>query len=246
MGSVPIQARCGESRYPIGRFILDRARALGMSRSDLVRRLGYRDIAGGHKALSTALLSGVVPPQIATHLASAVEADDTLVRAVITATMGQKRDEAGRSRIKSEQGYMDSFRPHLQVQTEQIRPSPIFVAALLTVARLRIIRLPDEASPAEDETRDRIVKRVIIDHWGETGGRVPAFGAITGYVMVVIPGYGAFDFGLPYSVTGDPAGGMQKVGRLGKATLGTKGGDTRLTGLLKNAPIRVIRAGEDN
>jgi hypothetical protein len=39
---------------------------------------------------------------------------------------------------------------------------------------------------------------------------------------------------------------MQKVEQLGEATLGTKRGDTCLTGLLKNAPIRVIRAGEDN
>ena len=42
MGSTTIQARFGEDTYPIGRFILDRARALGMSRTELVRRLGYR------------------------------------------------------------------------------------------------------------------------------------------------------------------------------------------------------------
>jgi hypothetical protein len=62
---------------------------------------------------------------------------------------------------------------------------------------------------------------------------------------VAIAGYGGFDFGLPYNVSGRPAGGMQKVQRLYEATLGTKRGDTRLSGLLKNAPIRVIRADED-
>jgi len=77
------------------------------------------------------------------------------------------------------------------------------------------------------------------------GGRVPAFGGITGYVLVLVPGYGGFDFGLPYSVTGDRTGAMQKVERLGEATLGTRRGDTRLTGLLKDSPIRVLRAGED-
>lgn len=74
---------------------------------------------------------------------------------------------------------------------------------------------------------------------------MPAFGAITGYVLVMIAGYGGFDLGLPYSVTGDPAGEMQKVERLGEATLGTRRGNTRLTGLLKDMPIRVIRAGDD-
>jgi hypothetical protein len=47
MGSATIQVRFGEDKYPIGRFILERARALGMSRSALVRRLGYRQRSQG-------------------------------------------------------------------------------------------------------------------------------------------------------------------------------------------------------
>ena len=46
-----IQARFGEDTYPIGRFLLERTRALGISRSELVSRLGYRQIGKGHKAL---------------------------------------------------------------------------------------------------------------------------------------------------------------------------------------------------
>jgi hypothetical protein len=65
-----------------------------------------------------------------------------------------------------------------------------------------------------------------------------------GYVLVLVAGYGGFDFGLPFSITGNRAGAMQKVERLGEATLGTRRGDTRLTGQLKDSPIRVIQAGE--
>ncbi len=118
------------------------------------------------------------------------------------------------------------------------------MAALLTVARLRIIPLPDDALTANDEARDSIIKTIITDHWRENGGRVPAFGGITGYVLVSVAGYGGFDFGLPYSITGDRAGAIQTVERLGEATLGTRRGDTRLAGLLKDSPIQVIRAGE--
>ena len=114
------------------------------------------------------------------------------------------------------------------------------MAALLTVARLRIVRLPDEALTTNGEASDGIIKTIIIDHWRENGGCVPAFGGIMGYALVLVAGYGGFDFGLPYSVTGDRAGAMQKVGRLGQATLGTRRGDTRLTGLLKDTQIRVI------
>ncbi len=241
MGSPTFQPRFGEDRYPIGRFILERARTLGMSRSDLVRRLHYRDIGNGHKALSAVLLTGVLAPHVANHLAEALEIDDALLESVIGATTRQKRDEARGLRVESERAYCASFRPHLQVQTERAVPSPIFVAALLTVARLRIIRLPDEALTTNDEARDGIIKNIIIGHWRENGGRVPAFGGITGYVLVLVAGYGGFDFGLPFSVTGDRAGAMQTVERLGQATLGTRRGDMGLTGLLKDSPVQVIR-----
>jgi hypothetical protein len=84
-----------------------------------------------------------------------------------------------------------------------------------------------------------------MDHWRENGGRVPAFGGIVGYVLVLAAGYGGFDFGLPYGVTGDRTGAMQKVERLGQATLGTRRGDVRLTGLLKDTPIQVVRTADN-
>jgi hypothetical protein len=71
MGSTTIQARHGEDVYPIGRFILDRTRALGLSRTELLRRLGYRKIGNGHKALAELLTTGTVPRQIIQHLAYA-------------------------------------------------------------------------------------------------------------------------------------------------------------------------------
>jgi hypothetical protein len=64
MGSTTVQARFGEDTYPIGRFISDRARALGISRTELVRRLGYRQICNGHRALAELLTTGTVPPLI--------------------------------------------------------------------------------------------------------------------------------------------------------------------------------------
>jgi len=54
----------------------------------------------------------MVASHIEGHLASALQADETLVSAVIGATTQQKSDEAHRLRIESEQAYSDSFRPH--------------------------------------------------------------------------------------------------------------------------------------
>jgi hypothetical protein len=71
-----IQARFGEDTYPIGRFLFERARALGISLSELVSRFGYHQIGKGHKALTAALMTGTVPPQMRKHLAFALEVDD--------------------------------------------------------------------------------------------------------------------------------------------------------------------------
>jgi hypothetical protein len=120
-------------------------------------------------------------------LADALEADRALIDSVIGATMRQRCDEArldhplwklqdairGKKRlfrVESKRAYLASFRPHIQVQTERTVPSPIFVAALLTVTRLRVIRLPDTALTANDEARDRIVKSIIFGHWRENDG----------------------------------------------------------------------------
>ena len=85
-----------------------------------------------------------------------------------------------------------------------------------------------------------MVKDAIRDHHRAHGGWVPAFGAIVGYTLVTLPGYQT-DFGFAFDLNGDRVGSLRAVERLGEAVLGTKRGDTRLTGLLKNSPIITIR-----
>jgi hypothetical protein len=110
----------------------------------------------------------------------------------------------------------------------------------LGVARLRHVPLADQVWCVAAEERDRLVKRAILAHSGSQNGSVPAFGAIVGYTLVTLPGY-QVDFGFPFDVNGDRAGPMCSVRWLGEAILGTKRGDTRLTGLLKDVPIKTIR-----
>ena len=128
------QTRHGEDAYPIGRFILDRAKALGFSRTDLVRRLGYRELNSGHRALTELMLTGMLPRFIHKKLAAAVEVEPDLLDAVLVATAQKLRDEAGTRMVANEQAYRVAFRPHLQVATARRVPSPIFIAAMLTWA----------------------------------------------------------------------------------------------------------------
>jgi hypothetical protein len=238
MGSSTIRARFGENKYPIGRFILDRAQALGMSRSELASRLGYRDIGKGHAALAKALTTGTVPSHMAKHLADGLEVDGIIVDEVVAATEQQQHDEACQHILARETAYRAAFKPHLRCETARTIPEPIFVAALLGTARLRLVSVPDEIWHACADDRDRLVKQAIQDYHREHGGYVPAFGAVVGYTAVMMAGY-RVDFGLPYDLNGDRAGPMQPVKRLGEAVLGTKRGDTRLTGLFRDIPIGI-------
>src|SRR5262249_32409786 len=120
---------------------LDRARALAISRTELVHGLGYRQIGNGHRALGEMLTTGTVPPQIAKHLADALEVDEAAVAAVTTATARQQHDEQSQRTLAREIAYRTAFRPHLRCESERAIPEPFFVAALLTSARLRLVGL---------------------------------------------------------------------------------------------------------
>jgi hypothetical protein len=226
-----MQARFGETEYAVGRLVLDRVRALGLSRSGLVRRLGYQDLNAGHRALTELLMTGTTSPVIAPRLADALEIEPELIDQILVATARQQQDEGRAQILKRERAYRDRFRPHLRVETECRVPSPIFVAALFTTARLRLVPTPDEIWGATPVYRDELLKRSITEHFCAVRGRVPAFGRITAYTAVVLPGYGS-DFGHEYDVDGNPVGRIRQVERLREATLGIKHGDTRLTGLL--------------
>jgi len=134
---------------------------------------------------------------------------------------------------------MTAFKPHLRCETARAIPEPLFVAALLTSARLRLVPVCPETWQVSAGERDRLLKRAIHDHYRGHRGHVPSFGAIVGYTAVVIAGY-RLDFGLPYDLNGDPTGPMQPVERLGEGILGTKRGDSRLTGIFPNRPIDVL------
>jgi hypothetical protein len=238
-----MQSRFGEEQYPIARLILHQAQALGLSRTMIVRRLGYTDLTNGHRALTDLMMTGTVPP-FCTRLAEALEVDQSIIEAAIIATARQQDAEAAIHRLAKENAYRKAFRPHLQIQVERDRPSPVFIAALRGIRSLRIVDLPNLDAAEDESVREQIVRRIIQQHYQDNGGHASCFGAITGYVLVCIAGYDV-DFGVPYDTEGHPTGSMVSVERLPEATWGRRRGDERLGEFLRKSLIGGAPEGHD-
>ena len=107
--SSTFRLRFGEYGYPISRLLVDRAGALGLSRSDLARRLGYRPIGSAHRALGEALRTGTVPAHMRKHLADALALDKAVIDSVIEATSHQKQDQWRTRLLAEEREYVGAF-----------------------------------------------------------------------------------------------------------------------------------------
>jgi hypothetical protein len=237
MGSI-FRLHFKEDTYPISRLLVYRARALGFTRSGLARKLGYRDLGDAHKALANTLKTGTVPAHMRKHLSSALELDEGVIDSVVESTSRQRQDEWRAWLLAEEKEHMARFQPHLRTETARTVPQPIFIAALIGTARLRLVEVPSEIWEASADDRNLLVKQAIRDHYRAHKAHVVPFGAILSYTLVTLPGY-LIDFGYPFDIAGNPAGPMQEVKRLADASLGVKRGDTRLTGLLRNTEIVV-------
>jgi hypothetical protein len=231
------QARFYEDHFPLGRLIASRANALCLTRRDLIERLGFGDRSvKGHQILAEIMTTGSVPSFV-TILAAALELDKAVVDQVLHMTAWQQEAEHLQEMLAHEDLYGAAFRPHLHVATERNRPEPIFVAAMLTAEQLRLAYLPNKINSAGEAERDKVIRETIQRHYRDRRGRIPAFGKITGYFFVGIPGFAGMDFGLPYDRHGARTGEMVIVRRIPEATLGMRSGDTRLTGLLRNSAV---------
>jgi hypothetical protein len=209
--------RHGDDRYSIGRLIISRAGQLALTRSQIVARLGYRNLSKGHRLLTGVLTTDMVPAFIAGNLGAALDVEPDAVQRAMAETAAQRRAEAAAQRDAEDREYRASFRPHLRVETECGRPSPMFLVAMLGLSSLRIVPISDAVWSADETTREWIVRSAITDHYRPRGGRLPAFGKIVGYTLVT-EAASHCDLGLPYDVEGERIGATCSVGRLGSAT----------------------------
>jgi hypothetical protein len=207
------QPRHGEDAYPIGRLVLGRAAELGLSRSELVVRLGYRNISRGHRSLANTLLTGRSGPFLLANLAAALEVEQSIVDEALAATSRQHAPEALVKRRADERAYYAAFRQHLRYETERSIPQPKFVAGLVALQRLRIVNVDHRVWYKGPEHRDRLELTAVQGHYREQEGCIPGFGRITSYALVLAPGVFC-DLAISYDIRGRRSGPMRSVPRV--------------------------------
>jgi hypothetical protein len=194
-----------KSNLVIANLIRSRMTELGLSPSELVKRLGYKNIAKGIRRID-ALCDGDIggSKQFLDMLPQALETSAETVKIALDETvreleLAEKQEAEARDKI-----WRENFCPHAIILTERTVPSPIFVAAMIGVEKLLRIEIDATQGPVS-------FVRQMLDRLPE---RVPAFGRTVGFVINYSP-----DQAVRFDRNGQPIAILDEAVRPGTAVL---------------------------
>ena len=207
-------------------LIVDRSRLLDLSRPDLVRRAGYKNIAKGLRRLDE-LLAGDLDKTRALirALPAALDAPTEVVEHAIEETRRQIAEAQEAAKKAREAAWRAAFRPHAIILAERTVPQPIFVAAIIGVERLLRIDF-DLALPPVSYTSQALagIRRRLSEFRIESGripDALPAFGRPTGVIVNYTP-----DNAIRFDLHGNALEILQCADRLGESHIAIR--DRRL------------------
>jgi hypothetical protein len=82
---------------------------------------------------------------------------------------------------------MSTFTPFLWVLTDRQVPDQIFVVAILGEEHFRAISLPETMATLPSLVELKFLARVVTSHFKRSGGELPHFGKIRGYLYLRTP-----------------------------------------------------------
>jgi hypothetical protein len=211
-------------------LIRDRCQELGLSPLELVRRCGFRNTAKGLRRLEQLLRGDFTRSAgLVRMLPAALGVPIDLVKDAVEKTERYLR-------ASEEAAWLSGFRPHGVIITDQSRPHPIFVAAMIGVDRL--IRIEFDLAAGETSYVDQAIDSIKskLKQWNSSfdpragigSSRLPAFGRPTGFVI----NYAA-DRAVRFDLAGNAVEILPKAYRIGQVAL-----------LLKGKPISAGMLGE--
>lgn len=161
----------------INALIDARMKALSITKTELVVRLGFRNVPKGLRRLDEVCDGDCSRGQmLLSRLPIALEVEPKVVQAALIATHDEKQRE-------EEKSYRENFKPHAIIQTDRIRPEPLFVALLVGVEKILRIDFEDGSSPVSYAFQSL----AAIQRRTAENGRLPAFGRPISYVVNYSP-----------------------------------------------------------
>jgi hypothetical protein len=196
------------SLLPIESLIRARSNELGLTRTTLVRRAGYKNTAKGLRRLDE-LFSGYF--QGARGLIHALPVALDLPETTIHQAIEESRRQIAEA---EEAAWRAAFNPHAVILTEKSRPEPLFVAALIGIDQLKRVDFePSNPVTFIDQAFEGLRKK--FDRWK---GQIPCFGRPTGIIINFKP-----DKAVRFDLNGRPVEIFDAAYRLGQASLSIGG-----------------------
>jgi hypothetical protein len=203
-------------QFAIAALIESRSRDLGLSRAELVRRAGFKNIAKGIRRLDSLMAGDLETTGTLIHgLATALGLPAPVVDRAIEDTRRQIEGTKQQAAEKEEAAWRAEFKPHAIILTERTKPQPIFVAALIGVDDLLRLDFETGGNPlryvkkAQQELEQRLSRWI---------GTIPAFGRPTGLVLNFSP-----ERAVRFDLEGHPQEIFSKAYRVGQANLSLTG-----------------------
>jgi hypothetical protein len=219
-------------------LILDRCKVLGLSRADLVRRSGYRNLAKGLRRLDELYAGDMrTTASLIVGLPAALDLPPEIIDESIRETVQQIEEAARIAEEKRESAWRASFRPCAYLLGAESRPSQITIYGI-TGGPERWLKIPlDLSRPAVTFAAQALV--VV-----RRTPTVPFFGATIGFIVNFTP-----DFAVRFDTSGNPVEAFDRAYQPGLVSISIGGKEIsgevfgKITGLVPEAGCLVIRYG---
>jgi hypothetical protein len=201
-------APCEEAPLAIQILIDERCRERDLSRSELVRRCGYKNVSKGLHRLDE-LYGGDL--QRTTHLLAglptALELSPDIVQQALNETKQKLKERAAWAAAEAEAAWRAAFKPHGILLGTQERPSQIFIFAVAGGAE-RWLKIPLDLSQPPVTYADQALTIV------RKTPSVQFFGRTTGFIVNYTP-----DHAVRFDCEGRPLETLMRAYRPGEATV---------------------------
>jgi hypothetical protein len=181
------------TELPIATLVLDRSRMLGLSRSDVVRRAGFKNVAKGVRRLDD-LCSGdtKATASLIRGLPAALNLPTEIIDIAVRQTQRQIEDAARIAQQERDAKWRADFQPSAYLLGTETRPTQITIFGM-TGGSERWLRIPlDLTKPALTFASQALAVARRIP-------RIPFFGPTIGYVVNYTT-----DCAVRFDLNGDP------------------------------------------